>query len=722
MASLLGRFFTPPTRADPPQHDPPSQTSVQAESTRRSRKRHPTNARTRKSISSLFGLGIKVVPQEDRFVECSLMQVTSDSWDRQVISKQTIATCQEAQHYPIYDPTNPEHDPSAVSTTSPQGFTSNKRDLSQSPTKAPRWKKSPSPKRPTTSARARARLQGFADTLRARANIFYEARQQSSEEELMLHEVLIPPTPSSAKSICSKKSVRFRSGHSVIGNVHQQSSPIAIPKKTHHSLLMINIPSTPAFQTNSDDEKSLGQTARNLEKLSSLVSSESSPEHSNRPQLSLKVEGAINCVPGLPTPMPGTNLPLEDPFNDTAVALRSEQPTNVTPTISTCLDQGYVSDEESNAVTDVINVARVRHPKMLTAQSTFDPSLGTKKSTEPVTSSLAHDHRRALLSTKDLPLVTQGQSTILRPPETQYDADAERSDGSEAQKEPPVSPLSQRVHSRKQHASQNEAHLLESASTSPLSIFSSRRSSLGKPGILAESQQPGSQGWAVDRPPPPEITQSPRLGSIPLQTRSLSNCAIISATKTQSASAQHPELPRTRRIIEEAMEDHATAEHYPELTDSQIKLFTQPAHPNTHSQVPAPSLGVPARKHSSDESREMDETTEPTAQSNTISGSAASRSSSIALKDGLHIEHQCEPIVWQMAMPQSGQCPRDSIDEAGSGDIAMFNKHQYIADTPRPLDDNYADRSLSSADSHRNPNHLDDAEAENISPGTRSCL
>ncbi|ERF75785.1 hypothetical protein EPUS_01615 [Endocarpon pusillum Z07020] len=697
MTSLLGRFFTPPTRADPPQHDPLSQISVKAESTRRSRKRQPINARTRKSISSLFGLGIKVVPEEDR----------------QVILKQTIATCQEAQHYPIYDPTNPEHDPGAVSTTSPQGSVSNKRGLSQSPTKAPRWKESPSPKRPTTSARARARLQVFADTLRAKANIFYEAHQQSFEEELMLHEVPVPPTPNSAKSICSKKSVRFRSGHSVIGNVHQHSSPISVPKKTPPSLLTVDIPSTPAFEINSDDEKSLRQTARTLEQLSLPVSSRSCPKHSNRPQLSLKVEEAIKCAPELPTPMPGTNLPLEDPFNDTAAALCSEQPTIRTPTISICSDQGYISDEESNAGIGIINTARARHPKMLTAQSKFDPSLGTKKSTEPVTSSLANDHaklssnksptaaRRALSSTNDLPLIIQERSTILRPPsETQYDADAERSDGSEAQKEPPVPPLSQRVHSRKQHVSQNEADLLESASTSPLSISLSRRSSLGKPGILVESQQPGSQGWATDMQQPPDITQCLRVGSIPLQTRSLSNFSIISATETQSASAQHPELPEAIRMIEEAMEDHATAEHYPELTDSQIKLFTQPAHPNTQSQIPTPSLGVPARKQSSDESQETDETTGSTALSSTVSGSAARRSSSVALKDGLHVEHQ------------------RSTDEADFGDIAMFNKHQYIADTPRPLDASYADRSLSSADSHRNPSHLDDAEAEKISSGT----
>ncbi|KAF7512099.1 hypothetical protein GJ744_002812 [Endocarpon pusillum] len=635
MTSLLGRFFTPPTRADPPQHDPSSQNSVKAESTRRSRKRQPTNARTRKSISSVFGLGIKVDPQEDR----------------QVILKQTIATCQEAQHYPIYDPTNPEHDPGAVSTTSPQGSASNKRGPSQSPTKAPRWKESASPKRPTTSARARARLQVFADTLRAKANIFYEAHQQSSEEELMLHEVPVPPTPSSAKSIFSKKSVRFRSGHSVIGNVHQHSSPISVLGKNPPSLLTVDIPSTPAFETDSDDEKSLRQRARSLEQLSLPVSSRSCPKHSNRPQLSLKVEEAIKCGLELPTPMPGTNLPLEDPFNDTAAALCSEQPTIRTPTILICSDQGYISDEESNAGIDVIKTARARHPKMLTAQSTFDPSLATKKSTEPVTSSLANDNakqssnksptaaRRALSSTNDLPLVTQERSTILRPPsETQYDADAERSDGSEAQKEPPGPPLSQRVHSRK-HVSQNEAHLLESASTSPLSISSSRRSSWGKTGILVESPQPSSQGWATDMQQPADITQCLKVGSIPLQTRSLSNCSIISATEIQSASAQNPELPRAIRIIEEAMEDHATAEHYPELTDSQIKLFTQPAHPNTQSQIPAPSLGVPARKQSSDESQETDETTGSTAQSSTVSGLAARRSSFVALKDGLHVEH-----------------------------------------------------------------------------------
>ena len=359
-----------------------------------------------------------------------------------------IATCQEAQHYPIYDSANPEHDPNAPSTKSPRKPASIRRGSSRSPAKAPLWKRSPSIKRPPASARARSRLQGFADTLRAKANVFYEAQKHSTEDESMPQEALIPPTPGSAKSISSRKSVRFRSGHSVIGSVRPQSSPITIPIKTPPSLPMVNISSTPVFEITSDEEKNLGQIAGAPQNLSLHVPSACPLKKTSRPQFSIETEDTAAIIQALTTPMPGTNLPLEDPFDDNAVASHSDHLTSRIPTCPIGSEQGYICDHESNTEMTEVQMTGVPPTIKCAAQSMLAPSPEQKVSTKPGTSSLVRDYQeqssnnsplaaqRTLRRANALPLTFKQQiSTSRLPSETQYDADIEPSDGSEAQKE-----------------------------------------------------------------------------------------------------------------------------------------------------------------------------------------------------------------------------------------------------------------------------------------------
>jgi hypothetical protein len=373
----------------------------------------------------------------------------SDMTHRRDALVHTIATCQEAQHYPIYDPNNPEHEPRAIATEKPRNSESPKRGHSRSPSKVPRWKRSPSPRKPTGSTRGKSRLQGFADTLRAKANIFYQSQQHSSEEDLMSHEPSVPPTPGSAKSISSKKSVRFRSGHSVIDNVHAYSSPITIPIKSPPSLAMVNISSTPVFDIASDEEKGLAQTARPPETQPPHILSGPSPENANRPHLSLEIEDNFSIAQALPTPMPGTNLPLDDPFDDAAAALCSEHSTSRIFTVQAVSDQKYHSDEERNAETNNLETVRMSRTRVAPAQINFESSpesthFPQSKASTPVPEDgdeSARDRfpvgQRTLRRTKALPLTLDEQSSISRlPSETQYDADTEPSDGSDAQKGP----------------------------------------------------------------------------------------------------------------------------------------------------------------------------------------------------------------------------------------------------------------------------------------------
>jgi hypothetical protein len=360
-----------------------------------------------------------------------------------------VATCQEAQHYPIYDPTNPEHEPTALSNGEAQDLANHKRKAFRSPKKLPHWKHSPSPKKPSSSSRSKSRLLGLADTLRAKATIFYEIREPSSEEALLPHEASVPPTPGSAKSISSKKSVRFRSGHSVIGHMDSQSSPITIPTKSPPSLPMMNISNIAMFETTPDEEKNLGQTARPPETMPSHVPSGPSPRKSSRPGLCIETGNLSSPIQALPTPMPGTNLSLEDPFDDAAATLHPPQLTSNLLMAQVGSDKGYITDEESNAETHGIKTAANYQTESSSGQGSPHSLVQKNNSTDCMVSPLNSDQKgqsansspspaqRTLRRMKPLPSNIQMQLCIPRlPSETQYDADCEPSDSGGAQQQP----------------------------------------------------------------------------------------------------------------------------------------------------------------------------------------------------------------------------------------------------------------------------------------------
>jgi hypothetical protein len=332
-----------------------------------------------------------------------------------------------------------------------------KGKASRSPTKLPVWKRSPSPKKMLPTSISRSRLQGIADTLRAKANLFYQTQDESSEEALVADQPQEPPTPTSIKSILSKKSVRFRSSHSVIDHMHRNSSPISIPTKSPPSLAMVDISNTPMFDTSSDEEKNLGQTARpsDLAPVHTLPSPP--PRKTSRPQLDLgELDARLTGVPALPTPMPGTNLPLEDPFDDAAAALHSDHQLSKG---LFCSDQVYISDEESGGEASDIDI-RVSHDAATNKSLKGDPSSikvsmqfedNSKATTTPLTSPSPGSSngspltgQRTLRRMKNIPTTLNTSSLMLRmPSEAQYDADAERSDGSEAPKKTATSSVAQ---------------------------------------------------------------------------------------------------------------------------------------------------------------------------------------------------------------------------------------------------------------------------------------
>jgi hypothetical protein len=448
MTALLARFFTGTTRGDPSQGGPTRQTcAIEAESARKLRKSHSTTVKARKSITSLFGFSVKLTSSDDRFVKILREHGTSNQNSRHEALIHTRATCQEAQHYPIYDPTNPEHDPSAVPTENPQSPRSSKRDSSSSAKFSGR-KQSPSPRKHPASARARNRLQGFADTLRAKASVFYD-QQNSSEEDLMPDAASTPSTPHSAKSVCCKKSVTFRSGHSIIGNTLSHTSPIAIPRNSPPSLSMVNISSTPVFDTTSAEEKDLGLTARPQETVPVHIVSRPSPQNTSRSELSLKLDDEIGITSALPTPMPGTNLPFDDLFDDAAATLIAENPISKISAGRIASDQGYIADKESTTQVNDIDDAHMSQTRISCAQSTIDPSPADKKSSITGSTSLVNDSgenspsnspsraQRALRRMHAFPPKFKMRPRL--PSEMPQYPDDKRSDGNEVQQEPMIS-------------------------------------------------------------------------------------------------------------------------------------------------------------------------------------------------------------------------------------------------------------------------------------------
>lgn len=205
------------------------------------------------------------------------------------------------------------------------------------------------------------------------------------------------------------------------------------------------------FEETSDEEMNHGQTARPLDKLPTHIPFDRSPEKNNRLSLSLELQDNIGIVPAIPTPLPGTNIPLEDPFDDAAAAaaLRSGHAANGILTRATGADRGYILNGESCMEWADFETAHITRKRVSSVQKTsisapesksYPTSNGPPASPDGRYDSSSNSPSvapKTLQHIQALPLTSKEQASISRlPSETQYDADTERSDGSEAQKEP----------------------------------------------------------------------------------------------------------------------------------------------------------------------------------------------------------------------------------------------------------------------------------------------
>lgn len=211
----------------------------------------------------------------------------------------------------------------------------------------------------------------------------------------------------------------------------------------------------------------------------------------------------------------------------------------------------------------------------------------------------------------------------------------------------PVSPLSLRLRSRGRPTSRNERGLLQSVNSSELSIFTSRRSSLGRPAQCVKSRQPSRHEPAINRRPAPEIGQLARLEITSQQVEPWLHSPHELASEAPFLRAQQSMRTSSFGKKEEASEKSAETEHYPIGTNSQsISVVVQPTHSKIQSLNPAvPSFVMPARKQSSDESEETNESMSSTMLSTTTSTSALNRSHSADSECGVSVKYEHPPTA-----------------------------------------------------------------------------
>lgn len=216
--------------------------------------------------------------------------------------------CEEAANYPIYDPENPDHNTAYQSPARPSRPWSPLKEQVQKGKLSLR-SKSPSPTRMLTSSRKA--LNGFANSVKATAAAMRPSSSPAFSRDMS------PISRHSEKSVKSKKSVQWRSSEStaLVRGGDEQASPKDIPKNF-----------SPILPDMVDSEHFLGSqialTARPPPTpiLSALEQADQRP-HSIEMQRPVLAD--ITQLPLL-TPMPGTNLPLEDPFDDAAAVPESD--------------------------------------------------------------------------------------------------------------------------------------------------------------------------------------------------------------------------------------------------------------------------------------------------------------------------------------------------------------------------------------------------------------
>lgn len=204
----------------------------------------------------------------------------------------------------------------------------------------------------------------------------------------------------------------------------------------------------------------------------------------------------------------------------------------------------------------------------------------------------------------------------------------------------PVSPLSLGERSQGSHASPDDVDVSKSVSSIG-SVYSSRRSSLDRLFLLNESRHPSTRALAVDghqnRDQPSGLYAAPNQAA----SQPVSPHSTISQMRHASVHQISVLDPQTTTTEEES--DFCTeADECPESPSSQCPpALMESADSYTHPRINASQkVSVSARKQSSDESRDSNDTRSSMMSGSTSSGSVVEWSHALESKGVLNVSHQ----------------------------------------------------------------------------------
>lgn len=188
------------------------------------------------------------------------------------------------------------------------------------------------------------------------------------------------------------------------------------------------------------------QTAKPIDPQQSHLSTCPTPPQATRQSMSLEIERNFGIIQALPSPMPGSNMPLDDPFDDAAAALfRSEHSATKASTRESCLSKHHLSDKHNKAAMDELRTTPDAQMGVSSTQVTYDSSPENDVSKQSAITSRNSDQStnnspspcpRTLRRTKVIPLIPNEQSSIPKSQsESQHGANMENSDCLDAKPE-----------------------------------------------------------------------------------------------------------------------------------------------------------------------------------------------------------------------------------------------------------------------------------------------
>ena len=212
----------------------------------------------------------------------------------------------EAAVYSIYDRNSPSHNPKLedISNKSSRARRLHSRKSTPSLPSSPKTENRP---RSESVGRSKSRLHALADNIRDKTNFFYDP-------------TCLEVGATKPKSPSPRKSIRFRSRLQRSPTKIEHSSPIDIPTQDFPVLPRINVSGIALSDAVVAAVANPNLTARPPPFLDIQY-----PEDANNKVQTRPVENPRDRIvdqhpdSNLPTPMPGTNLPLEDPFSSAVI-------------------------------------------------------------------------------------------------------------------------------------------------------------------------------------------------------------------------------------------------------------------------------------------------------------------------------------------------------------------------------------------------------------------